>query len=98
MKLSNFEELEHKTQTMVSKGNVKTEVIWTRFDLTKINLSELDHDEPIFIEFKDEPLKIHIMALNTINEAKKLRKTINDIAWIANVPDKFKPLAAEIER
>ena len=23
MKLSNFEELEHKTQTMVSKGNVK---------------------------------------------------------------------------
>ena len=38
------------------------------------------------------------MVLNTINEAKKLRKTINDIAWIANVPDKFKFLAAEIER
>lgn len=97
MKLSNFKELEHETLIMVGKGNIKTEVIWTRFDLTKINRSELDYNEPIFIKFKDEPLKIHIMALNTINIAKKLRKTFDDIAWIANVPDIFKSLAAEIK-
>ena len=97
MKLSNFEELEHETRIMVGKGNIKTEVIWTRFDLTKINQSELDYNEPIFIRFKDEPLKIHMMALNTINAAKKLRKTIDDIDWIANVPDIFKFLAAEIK-
>ena len=48
MKLSNFEKkMEHKILTLVTKGNVKTEVIWTRFDLTKINLSELDHNESI---------------------------------------------------
>lgn len=97
MKLSNFKELEHETQIMVGKGNIKTEVIWTRFDLTKINRSELDYNEPIFIKFKDEPLKIHIMALNTINTVKNLRKSIDDIDWIADVPNVFKSVAAEIK-
>lgn len=97
MKLSNFKELEHETQIMVGKGNIKTEVIWTRFDLTKINQSELDYNEPIFIKFKDEPLKIHIMALNTINTVKNLRKSIDDIDWIADVPNVFKSVAAEIK-
>lgn len=98
MKLSNFEELEHKTTTLVTKGNVKTEVVWTRFDLTKINLSELDHNEPILIQFKDDDLlKIHIIPLKTLNKVKNLKKTIDDIDWIADVPNVFKSVAAEIK-
>lgn len=97
MKLSNFEELEHKTLTLVTKGNVKIEVIWTRFDLTKINLSELDHNEPILIQFKDDPLKIHMIPLKTLNKVKRLKKTIDDIDWIADVPNVFKSVAAEIK-
>ena len=62
-----------------------------------MNLSELDHNESILIQFKDDPLKIHIVPLKSLNKVKNQKKTIDDIDWIADVPNIFKPLAAEIK-